>query len=225
MSKKWKGEGLVVQQWEIRDVRTHQPNPVNWVPNVTSQLPKVEHRVPAQKDAPNFEVANPRIPNDKQRNQVLQYKYVMGIMNGINQESVFQKLLSQPVTMKLEEILGSSFKLGHWLQTATKSQQFPIQQVRMSNISVLREVVSNGMVDSDIGVIPWGSSIVHCTVAWAACCMLTIRGGQHYYCKNYHLLRFHCIWVCPPPELPENYTYLSFPTLTGLQFLFCEPRG
>ena len=135
-------------------MRTHQPNPANRVPNVTSQLPRVEHRVPAQKDAPKFEVANPRIPNDKQRNQVPQYKYATEIMNGINRESVFQKLLSQPVMMKLGEILGSSFELGCQLQTATKSQQFPIQQVRTSNIEVLREVVSNGMVDSDIGVIP-----------------------------------------------------------------------
>src|SRR5258708_1627768 len=86
---------------------------VNRVPNIMSQLPKVERsRVPAQKDAPKFEVANPRVSSDKQRNHVPQYKYGTEIMDGINQESVFQKLLSQLVTMKLGEILGSSFELG-----------------------------------------------------------------------------------------------------------------
>ena len=84
---------------------------MNRVPDITSQLPKVEHsRVPSQKDAPKFKVANPRVPSDK---HVLQYKYGTEIMDRTNQESVFQKLLSQPITMELGEILGSSFELSH----------------------------------------------------------------------------------------------------------------
>jgi len=83
----------------------------------------VEHRVPAQKDAPKFKVANPRIPNDKQRTQVPQYKYAMEIMNGINQESVFQKLLSQPVTMKLGDLLSSSV-IDFRQQQRVSSSQF-----------------------------------------------------------------------------------------------------
>src|SRR5260221_11424445 len=110
-------------------MRTHQPNPVNQVPNVTSQLPKVEHRVPAQKDAPKFKVANPRIPNDKQRNQVPQYKYATEIMNGINQESVFQKLLSQPVTMKLGDLLSSSV-IDFRQQQRVSSSQFSRSEER-----------------------------------------------------------------------------------------------
>src|SRR5260221_1434336 len=111
-------------------MRTHQPNPANRVPNVTSQLPKVEHRVPAQKDAPKFEVANPRIPNDKQRNQVPQYKYATEIMNGINQESVFQKLLSQPVMMKLGDLLSVEVAtrasyFGQWTIFGVISHLFP----------------------------------------------------------------------------------------------------
>ncbi len=57
--------------------------------DITSQKPKVECRYPIMKEAPKFEVVNPRAPNDKQRNQGLQYKYATEIMNEMNQESIF----------------------------------------------------------------------------------------------------------------------------------------
>ena len=81
-------------------------NPV--VIPTSSQVPE---RVSAPKEAPRFEVVDPKTFNEKQRSQ-LQYKYAMELMNQTNQESVFQKLLSQPVTLKLGEVLGSSFELG-----------------------------------------------------------------------------------------------------------------
>src|SRR5258708_27007176 len=62
-------------------------------------------------------------------------------MNKVDPELVFQKLLSQPITLKLGEILGSSFELSRRFQTATKSQCFPIQQMTTSNAKVLRESI------------------------------------------------------------------------------------
>src|SRR5258708_27661466 len=62
-------------------------------------------------------------------------------MNKVDPELVFQKLLSQPITLKLGEILGSSFELSRRFQTATKSQCFPIQQMTTSNAEVLRESI------------------------------------------------------------------------------------
>ncbi len=122
---------------------------VKRTPDVTSQKPKVERRYPVMKEAPKFEVVNPRAPNDKQRNQGPQYKYATEIMNETNQESVFQKLLAQPVTMKLGEVLGSSYELGRQFQLVTRSQHFPVQQAKMSNIELLKEIVSRDSVDSD----------------------------------------------------------------------------
>src|SRR5258708_28834236 len=62
---------------------------------------------------------------------------------------VFQKLLAQPVMMRLGEILGSSYELGRQFQAAMRSQCFPVQQVKASNIEVLKEVVSREVADSD----------------------------------------------------------------------------
>src|SRR5258708_4730729 len=105
-------------------------NPV--VIPTSSQVPE---RVSAPKEAPRFEVVDPKTFNEKKRSQ-LQYKYATELMNQTNQESVFQKLLSQPVTLKLGEVLGSSFELGWRFQTATKSQRFAIQQARVSSMEV-----------------------------------------------------------------------------------------
>src|SRR5258708_4169228 len=98
----------------------------------SSQVPE---RVSA---IPRFEVTDPEPSSEKPRPP---YKYASELMNDVDPESVFQKLLSQPITLKLGEILGSSFKLSRRFQTATKSQCFPIQQMTTSNAEVLRESI------------------------------------------------------------------------------------
>ncbi len=70
----------------------------------SSQVPE---RVSA---IPRIEVADPEASSEKPRPQ---YKYMSELMNDMDPELVFQKLLSQPVTLKLGEILGSSFELSH----------------------------------------------------------------------------------------------------------------
>ncbi len=67
----------------------------------------------APKEAPRFEVVNPKSSNDKLKNHVPQYKYATELMNDMNQEQVYQHILSQPVTLKLGELLGTSYDLGH----------------------------------------------------------------------------------------------------------------
>jgi hypothetical protein len=54
----------------------------------------------------------------------------------------FKELLAQPVTLKLRDILGSSFELGQRFQTATKVQRFPVRQARTSNIEVVGGIVN-----------------------------------------------------------------------------------
>src|SRR5258708_3792814 len=105
------------------------------VPDVIPDKPKTD-RVSAPKEAPRFEVVDPKTSNEKQRSQP-QYKYATELMEQTNQESVFQKLLSQLVTLKLGEVLGLSFELGWRFQTVTKLQRFAIPQVRVSNVEVL----------------------------------------------------------------------------------------
>ena len=41
-----------------------------------------------------------------------QYKFATEIMNNMNQEAVFQKVLDQPITLSLGELLGTSYDLG-----------------------------------------------------------------------------------------------------------------
>src|SRR5258708_27369179 len=115
-------------------------------------LSRVPERVSA---VPRFEVADPEPSSEKPRPP---YKYASELMNKVDPESVFQKLLSQPITLKLGEILGSSFELSRRFQTATKSQCFPIQQMTTSNAKVLRESIlsdcdsqsaAEGGIDSD----------------------------------------------------------------------------
>jgi len=81
------------------------------VPDVVPDKPKTE-RVLAPKKAPRFEVVDPKETVEKLRNQTLQYKYATELMNQTDQESVFQSLLSQPITLRLGEVLGSSFELS-----------------------------------------------------------------------------------------------------------------
>jgi len=80
------------------------------VPEAMPNKLKADQVLPPKK-APRFEVIDPKLINEKSRNQSPQYKYVTEMMNEMNPEEVFQKLLDQPVTMKLGEILGSSYEL------------------------------------------------------------------------------------------------------------------
>src|SRR5260370_100051 len=61
------------------------------------------------KPMPKFEIKDPKMENWKFEPQ---YKYGSELNNSTNPEVVFKKVLDQPVTLKLSEILGSSFKLG-----------------------------------------------------------------------------------------------------------------
>ena len=82
-----------------------------------------KERAPIPKEAPRFEVVNPKSSNDKSKNLLPQYKYATELMNETNQEHIFQKLLDQPVTLKLGELLGTSYDLSRRFQTAMRSQR------------------------------------------------------------------------------------------------------
>src|SRR5258708_36848167 len=69
-------------------------------------------------------------------------------MNDTNQEQVYQCILSQLVTLKLGELLGTSYDLSRQFQAVTHSQCFPVQQAKASNIEILRNAISE-MPDSD----------------------------------------------------------------------------
>ena len=45
--------------------------------------------------------------------------------------------MEQLVTLKLSELLGSSYDLGQRLQSMTRSQHFPLQQVNAANAEVV----------------------------------------------------------------------------------------
>ncbi len=92
-------------------------------------------RVPSSsKGKQRVDVTNPEASSEKPQPQ---HKYASELTNEVDPESVFQKLLSQPVTLKLGEILGLSFELSHQFQIATRSQQIPVQQMMTSNAEVL----------------------------------------------------------------------------------------
>src|SRR5258708_6279015 len=63
-------------------------------------------------------------------------------MNENNQEQVFQMLLDQPITLRLGELLGTSYDLGKRFQMATHSQCFPAQQVKAAYVEVLSSIDS-----------------------------------------------------------------------------------
>src|SRR5258708_35467721 len=109
------------------------------VPSLRCALTPTSSQVPERVSAiPRFEVANTEPLSEKPRPP---YKYVSELMNKVDPELVFQKLLSQPITLKLGEILGSSFELSCQFQTVTKSQCFPIQQMMTLNAEVLQESI------------------------------------------------------------------------------------
>ena len=85
---------------------------------------------------------NPKVP---------QYKYATEIMNKTNLENVFQKLMDQPVTLRLGDVLGSSYELGKHFQSATQSQHFPILQAMAAYIEVMKEVKAEGSDADDEG--------------------------------------------------------------------------
>src|SRR5258708_3891188 len=76
------------------------------------------------------------------RSQAPQYKYATELMNETNQEQVFQMLLDQPITLRLGELLGTSYDLGKRFQMATRSQRFPAQQAKAANVEVLSSIDS-----------------------------------------------------------------------------------
>ncbi len=110
------GEVPSMVKGKQREMPVIVPTPV-CEPEVPSQKPR-EH-ASALKEVPRFEVVNPKGPNDRLKNQLPQYKYATELMNGTNQEQVFQHLLDQPVTVKLGELLRTSYDLGKHFQSAT----------------------------------------------------------------------------------------------------------
>ena len=99
--------------------------------------PKLRIRTLALKEMPKFEVVNPKFSNEKMKALAPQYKYATELMNGINQEQVYQNVMEQLVTLKLSKLLGSSYDLGQRLQSAMHSQRFPLQQVNAANAEVV----------------------------------------------------------------------------------------
>src|SRR5258706_11499432 len=83
------------------------PHAPETVPNKT----KSDQVLPSRK-APLFEVIDPKKAIEKPRNPLPHYKYALEMMKETNPEEVFQKLMDQPVTMKLGEIIGLSYEIG-----------------------------------------------------------------------------------------------------------------
>jgi len=95
------------KQKEIHIIVPTPPHTLETVPNKT----KPDRVLPSRK-APQFEVIDPKKAIEKPRNPLPYYKYASEMMNKTNLEEVFQKLMDQPVTMKLGEIIGSSYEIG-----------------------------------------------------------------------------------------------------------------
>ncbi len=72
------------------------------MPEVTP--PKTHTTVP--RDMPKFEMRSKTAAENVKSPQYME------IMNGMNQEEVFQKILAQPVTLSLGDILGTSYEMG-----------------------------------------------------------------------------------------------------------------
>src|SRR5258708_16834487 len=103
-----------------------------WEPEVT----KLRVCTLVLKEMPRFEVVNPKFPNEKTKNQAPQYKYATELMNETNQEGVFHNIMDQLVTLKLGELLSTSYDLGQWFQAMTHSQHFPIQEVKEAHVEI-----------------------------------------------------------------------------------------
>src|SRR5258708_10169606 len=112
-------------------------------PEVAPNKPKTDRVVPLRKEL-QFEVAKPKATNEKPKYQPLQYRYSTELMNKMDPKKVFQNLLSQPITLKLGEVLGSSFKLAQWFQTATKLQHFAVLQMGVAEVDEERDTMESG---------------------------------------------------------------------------------
>ncbi len=112
-------------------------------PEVAPNKPKTDRVVPLRKE-PWFEVTEPKATNEKPKYQPLQYRYLTELMNKTDPEKVFQNLLSQPVMLKLGEVLGLSFELAQQFQTATKSQHFAVLQMGVAEVDEERDAMESG---------------------------------------------------------------------------------
>src|SRR5260221_4092949 len=121
----------VPSKWKSKEIQVIFPTPVR-EPEVTK--PRVRASVP--KETPRFEVVNPKFPNEKTKNQSPQYKYAIDLMNEKNQEGVFRNIRDQPVTLKLGELLVTSYDLGRRFQAATRSQRFPIREAKEAHVEI-----------------------------------------------------------------------------------------
>src|SRR5258708_21712395 len=121
----------VPSKGKSKEIPVVVPTPVR-EPEVTK--PRVRSSVP--KEMPRFEVVNPKFPNEKTKNQAPQYKYATELMNETNQEGVFHNIMDQLVTLKLGELLSTSYDLGQWFQAMTHSQHFPIQEVKEAHVEI-----------------------------------------------------------------------------------------
>src|SRR5258705_7141525 len=109
-------------------------------PEVMLNKSKTDWVVPPRKE-PQFEVAKLKVTNEKPKYQPLQYRYSMELMNKMDPEKVVQNLLLQPVMLKLGEVLGSSFELAQWFQTATKLQCFAALQTGVAEVDKVCELL------------------------------------------------------------------------------------
>src|SRR5258708_284885 len=97
-------------------------------------------RVLPSRETPQFEVIDLKKAIEKPRNPLPHYKYASEMMNKTNLEEVFQKLMDQLVTMKLGEIIGSSYEIGKQIQMAMKSQCFAIPLMEAAPVDRVCEV-------------------------------------------------------------------------------------
>ena len=63
-----------------------------------------------------------------------EFKYKTELQHQTDAEQVYQRLLNQPVTLTLAEVLGSSFELGKRFLSANRSHCFPTQKGMANHI-------------------------------------------------------------------------------------------
>ena len=125
-----------------KEKQKENPIVVPTLPHAPETVPnkmKPDRVLPSRK-APQFEVIDPKKANEKPRNPPPHYKYASEMMNETNPEEVFRKLMDQPVTMKLGEIIGSSYEIGKRFQTVTKLQRFAIPSTEVAPVERVSEV-------------------------------------------------------------------------------------
>jgi len=142
---------LVPEDKEMEDITPSEPKgkqkevpavvpTLSHSPEVALNKPKTDWVVPLRKEL-QFEVAKPKATNEKLKYQPLQYRYSTELMNKMDPEKVFQNLLSQPIMLKLGEVLGSSFELAQWFQTVTKLQCFAVLQTGVAEVDKVCELL------------------------------------------------------------------------------------